>query len=250
MAGDAKRSPAAIIRPIVLVLVLGTIAYFVWKNATRREDYAGGDVQTTGTIEAVHVRLGFKVMGRIAEVPVSEGTSVTPGQIVARLDTDDLDVQIRTARATLEAARAAVAQAHAARDRSSIDLERQTELLKSGATAARDADVARTNDAMAAGQVLAAEAQVHQAESALAQAQLQRSYADLRSPQAGQISEIIHRPGEMVVLGTPVITIAQLDTVKVHAAVDETQVGAVRPGDKVRLKVYTFDQKVFEGQVT
>ena len=48
MAGETKRSPAAVIRPILILLILGTIAYFVWKSATRREDYAGGDVETTG----------------------------------------------------------------------------------------------------------------------------------------------------------------------------------------------------------
>lgn len=250
MAGETKRSPAAVVRPIVILLILGTIAYFVWKNATRREDYAGGDVQTTGTIEAVHVRLGFKVTGRIADIPVVEGASVVPGQMVGRLDTEDLDIQLQTARAKLEAARAGVVQARAARDRSSIDLARQQELLKTGATAARDADVARTNDEAAAGQVLAAVAQLHEAESAVAQAVLQRSYAELRAPEAGLVSEIIHRPGELVVLGTPIVTLAQLDTVKVHAAVDETQVGAIRPGDKVRVRVYTFDKKVFEGEVS
>jgi multidrug resistance efflux pump len=91
---------------------------------------------------------------------------------------------------------------------------------------------------------------LHEAESAVAQAALQRSYAELRVPEAGQVSEIIHRPGELVVLGTPILTLAQLDTVKVHAAVDETQVGAIRPGDKVRVRVYTFDKKVFEGEVS
>ena len=84
----------------------------------------------------------------------------------------------------------------------------------------------------------------------MAQAALQRSYAELRTPQAGLVSEIIHRPGELVVLGTPILTIAQLDTVKVHAAVDETQVGAIRPGDKVRVRGYSFDKKMFDGEVS
>ncbi len=129
---------------------------------------------------------------------------VNPGQMVGRLDTEDLDIQLQTARAMLEAARAALVQARAARDRSSIDLARQQELLKSGATAPHDADVARTNDEAAAGQVLAANAQMHQAESAVAQATLQRSYAELRAPEAGQrLAEIVRRPGDLVVLGTP-----------------------------------------------
>jgi HlyD family secretion protein len=250
MASPTKRSPAAIARPVLILAVLGVVAFLIWRNATRREAYTGGNVETTGTIEAVHVRLGFKITGRIAEIGVSEGTVVAPGQAVARLETEDLDLALQTARASREVARAVLVQARAARERSSRDRERQQMLLQRGATTVHDADVARTNDEAVAGQVQAAEAQVHQAESAVAQAALQRSYAELRAPEAGQVSEVIHRPGEMVVLGTPVITIAQLDTVKVHAAVDETKVGAVRPGDRVRVRVYTFDRTVFEGQVT
>jgi multidrug resistance efflux pump len=60
----------------------------------------------------------------------------------------------------------------------------------------------------------------------------------------------IHRPGEMVLAGTPVLTLSEMDTVKVHAAVDETRVGAVRPGDRVRVRVYSFDRTLFDGVVT
>src|SRR4029077_749613 len=42
----------------------------------------------------------------------------------------------------------------------------------------------------------------------------------------------------------------RLDTVKVRAAGDETRIGAIRPGDAVRVRVYTFDKRWFDGQVT
>ena len=60
----------------------------------------------------------------------------------------------------------------------------------------------------------------------------------------------MHLPGEVVAVGVPVVTLSQLDTVKVLAPVDETRVGAVRAGDKVRVRVYTFDRRQFEGVVT
>lgn len=250
MAETKPKGLAALIRPIVLVLVLGTIGFFVWRNATRSEGYTGGDVTTTGTVEAVHVQLAFKVAGRLAEVPVTEGADVRPGQVVARLETQDLDVAMTTAQATLEAARAGRAQATANRDRTARDLARQLELLRSDATTAQQVDDARSADRMAEAQALAATAQVHQAEGALAQARLQRSYAELRASEPGQISEKVHQSGEMVMVGTPVVTLSQMDTVKVLAAVDETRVGAVRPGDPVRVRVYTFDRRWFEGAVS
>ena len=233
-----------------LLLVLIVAGYFIWRYATRTEGYTGGDITTTGTIEAVHVQLGYKVAGRIADVAVAEGDNVSPGQLLGRLDPQDLDVQLRSARANLQAAKAAVAEARASREKAKRDLDRQRALLSSDATTQQLLDAATTAADVAEAQVLAAEAQVQQAESALAQAELTRSYADLHAEEAGQVSEVIHRPGELVLVGNPVVAIAQLDTVKVRAAVDETRVGAVRAGDSVRVRVYTFDRKTFDGHVS
>jgi len=237
-------------RPAIFALILAVIAFLVWKHATRREGYTGGDVRTTGTIEADHVQLSFKVPGRLADVPVSQGADVRPGQLVARLEAQDLDVAVRSARAALESARAALVEARANRDRSARDLDRQIELMKSDATAPQQVDAARAAARVGAAQVQARGAQLAQAQSALGQAQLQRSYAELRSTDAGQVSDRVHLPGEMVMVGTPVVTLSQVDTVKVNAPVDETRVGAVRPGDRVRVRVYTFDRRWFDGRVT
>ena len=249
-AAKPAKGRGARLRPVFLAVVLATIAWLVWRSTHRTEGYTGGNVTTTGTVDAVHVQLSFKVAGRLAEVAVSEGQRIQPGQVVARLETPDLDVAVSTARASLEAARAALAQARATREQATRDLGRQIALRRSDATTPQQVDVARAAARVADAQVAAAQAQVHQAESALHQTQLQRSYAELRADDFGQVSEKVHQPGEMVMVGTPVVTLAQVDTVRVHAAVDETRVGAVRPGDAVRVRVYTFDQRWFDGVVT
>lgn len=250
MAGPARKRAARVIRPIVILAVLAAAAFLIGKVATRPEDYTGGNVVTTGTVEAVRVALGFKVPGRIVAVPVSEGDAVAPGAVVARLETQDLDLAVHAARASLEAARAALVQARATRAGTARDLARQRALITSGSTTVQALEAAETADDVAAGQVAAANAQVSQARNGVEQAALQREYAELRAPSAGVVSEVIHRPGEMVSVGTPVVAVVELDTVKVNAAVDETRVGAVRPGDRVRVRVYTFDRALFDGVVT
>src|SRR5204862_178586 len=60
------RRPAALVRPILLVLVIGLVVFLIWRNSTRHEGYTGGTVTTTGTIEAVHAQLSCKVAGRRA----------------------------------------------------------------------------------------------------------------------------------------------------------------------------------------
>ncbi|HYJ33056.1 MAG TPA: efflux RND transporter periplasmic adaptor subunit [Candidatus Binatia bacterium] len=250
MAEKAAPSRAKRIRGLILLLVIVGGGIAIWKYQHRREGYTGGDVTTTGTVEAVQVSLGFKVPGRLADVPVNEGDRVQPGQVIAQLDAQDLDVAVRSAQASLESARAALGQARANRQKAARDLARMRELSREGASTQQQLDAAVAASDVGRAQVDAASAQVHQAESALAQAQLTRSYAVIRAPQAGQVTEKIHHPGEMVTVGTAVVTIADLDTLKVHAAVDETRVGAVRPGDRVSVRVYTFDKKVFAGVVT
>jgi len=234
----------------VLLVVIGGVSFLVWWQTHRAEGYTGGNVVTTGTVQAVHVDLSFKVPGRIADVEVAEGDAVAPGQLVGRLETQDLDVQLASARSALAAARASAAQAKANQGKSERDLARQVELMKTGATSQQLVDDAQSAEQVSRAQFEAAEAQVSQAVTAVAQAQLQRSYAELRSAEPGQVSEKVHLPGEVVAVGVPVVTLSQLDTVKVLAPVDETRVGAVRAGDKVRVRVYTFDRRQFEGVVT
>src|SRR5262245_26037307 len=93
-AKRARRHPA---RPIVLVVLAALAAFLIWRSTHRREGYAGGNVVTTGTVEATHVRLGFKVPGRIASVPVEEGDRVKQGDVVATLEPEDFDVQANAA---------------------------------------------------------------------------------------------------------------------------------------------------------
>jgi HlyD family secretion protein len=250
MADAKPKGPAALVRTIVLLALLGVGGWFIWRNATRSEGYTGGAIVTTGTVEGVHVELSFKVPGRLASVDVAEGAVVSAGQPVARLETQDLDVALATARASLEAARAALAETRANGARLEHDLARQLTLAKTGANTQQQVDDAQSAVNVNTAQQQARVAQIHQAESAVSLAVLQRSYTDLRAPIAGLVSEKVHEPGEMVSAGTPVVILSEVDTVKVHAAVDETRVGAVRPGDVVRVRVYTFDRRWFEGRVS
>src|SRR5262249_52053094 len=201
MADAKPRGAAATGRTVVLLVVLGGIGFLVWRQLTRREGYTGGDVVTTGTVQAVHVDLSFKVPGRIADGPVAEGDDVHAGQLVGTLETQDLDVQVASARASLALARASAAQARANHAKAVRDLARQRELMRGGATTQQQMDAAESAEQVSQAQLEAATAQVGQAETALTQAQLQRSYAELKAGSSGQVSEKVHRPGEVVPVG-------------------------------------------------
>jgi multidrug efflux pump subunit AcrA (membrane-fusion protein) len=184
----AKRpNRGPIVRRIILLVLLVGGGVAIWKATHRREGYVGGDVQTTGTIEAVQVRLGFQVGGKIADIPVTEGMRVQPGMIVATLDASDLQVQVTMAKASLASAQASVAQARANRDKAALEMSRAKTLLDGGYATPQQMDTAMTAYKVSVAQVQAAEAQVRQSQSAIAQAELQLTYAVLRTPEGGEV---------------------------------------------------------------
>ncbi len=69
----------------------------------------GAEIRMHGTIEADDAELGFKLAGRLAERLVSEGETVKAGQVLARLDTAELEQEFGLRRGELEAAEAALA---------------------------------------------------------------------------------------------------------------------------------------------
>jgi len=96
----------------------------------------------------------------------------------------------------------------------------------------------------AAGSIVAA------ARSALDQTAIQLDYTQLKTPRAGIITSRSIEPGEVVTPGREVLTLSDLSTVDLKLFVDETQIGKVKPGQKVEVRVDTFPDKTFAGRVT
>ncbi|MBU0575926.1 MAG: efflux RND transporter periplasmic adaptor subunit [Proteobacteria bacterium] len=96
----------------------------------------------------------------------------------------------------------------------------------------------------AAGSIVAA------ARSALDQTAIQLDYTQLKAPRAGIITSRSIEPGEVVTPGREVLTLSDLATVDLKLFVDETQIGKVKPGQEVEVRVDTFPDKTFAGRVT
>ncbi len=99
-------------------------------------------------------------------------------------------------------------------------------------------------------EIAAARSQVKQAKAALEQADIQLKYARLLAPYNGIITSRNVEPGEVVTPGREVLTLADLSTVDLKIFVDETEIGKVKPGQDVDVKVDTFPDKVYKGKVT
>jgi HlyD family secretion protein len=135
----------------------------------------------------------------------------------------ELEAQVNAARAQVEQAEAAVAVAQA-------DLE----AMRAGPT----------EEEMAV-----AQAQVQQAEAALGVLQVQSDKMSLRSPLAGLVTSRVINVGETATAGTALLTVANLDEVKLTIYVPETQIGRVKVGQEVEVEVDSYPGQLFRGEV-
>jgi HlyD family secretion protein len=85
--------------------------------------------------------------------------------------------------------------------------------------------------------------------AALDQTAIQLDYTQLKAPREGIITSRNIEPGEVVTPGKEVLTLSDLATVNLKIFVDETEIGKVKPGQKVDVRVDTFPNKTFPGTV-
>jgi len=160
-----------------------------------RYEEQDGTREFVGVVRARHESgLGFRVGGKILTRLANVGDSVHAGQVLAQLDSDDLGLQVETARAELTAAQVNLDQAVA-------DFDRYAVLKARGFASAADYD----RKSAAKGE---AEGRRARAARALELSRKQISYADLVAVADGVITETAAEPGQIVPVGQPVMKLA------------------------------------------
>jgi HlyD family secretion protein len=236
-------------------------------------------LQLSGNIEAHESVLSFKtVQSRIVDLPFDEGQWVTRGTLIARLDDADYAQQLAITEAalvaqqrqlaaamqTLEASRKTVISDEAELAQRKMDLSRIQAVWKSGfeTTAARDqastavkvAAAALDRDRALAGvaerNIELAQANVHNAEEARTLAAIIREYTTLLAPFDGVILVRQAELGEVVLPGTPVVTLADLDHVWLRAYVNEPDIGKIRHGEAATVTTDTYPGKRYRGRIS
>jgi membrane fusion protein, multidrug efflux system len=159
---------------------------------------SGETVVFTGHIEAENeAALGFRIPGRMIERLVNVGDRVQPGQLLARLDPQDEQNGLRSARANLAAAEGQLTQAR-------NNFERQRRLLERGAASRADLDHAQEG-------LQTAQARVDDAEAQLKLASDRLSFTELKADAAGTVTARGAEAGEVVQAGQMIVRIARQD---------------------------------------
>lgn len=219
-------------------------------------------VTVTGTLAAdEELAVGFKVPGRVLEIPVDLGSPVRKGQLLARLDPTDFRHRVDQAEAALRQARASlglrpdgedervdpektaqVREARAVLDEARLSRNRTVELLERGFISKAESDASLSRLQVAEGRHQAAVEEVlHRIEilserrSALALARQQLSDASLLSPIDGAVRERRANPGVYLAAGAPVVDLVRIRPLRLRVAVPERDARSIRVGQTVHV---------------
>ncbi len=271
----------------LIAIVLICAAAVAWL-VSRHTDDDGGTVAVSGTIEVTEVEVSFKIPGRVRERLVDEGEQVKAGQIVARLDDEDLrlelaqrerDTEVLGAnlreletgfrKEDIDRADAAVKRVKADAERLKADFARQETLYRREVISRRDYDAAKASfessqaalrEAVAqqelmhrgprSEQIDAARARLAQAREALELARTRLGYTTLAAPMAGLVLAKHVEPGEQVTAGTPIVSVGDMVNTWMRAYIAETDLGRVKVGQRARVTSDTWPDRHYEGTVT
>lgn len=221
-------------------------------------------VVVSGTLAAdQEVILGFKVSGRLSEIPVDLGSPVQKNQPIAKLDTTDFELRVRQAEAALQQARvrlglspedpdfsvdivntAVAKQARAEMDAAKSRLDRAKQLFDKGLIPKADFDTTNSAYKVAEAKYEDSLEEVRNRQALLAQrrseleiARQQLSDTILTAPLGGMIRQRNANAGQYLAAGTPVVTLVQMHPLRLKTAVPERDARMIRVDQPVRLTV-------------
>lgn len=190
-----------------------------------------------------------KFAGRLTEVRLDRGDAVRAGQVLARLEDDELRQQVRRAEAQLELAQASLAQREAELENVSAELERNRNLQRDGVISSQQLDQAATSVRVSEAQVNVARASVSQAEAELEELRIRLGQTEIVSPLNGVVGQRYVDPGALVSTTTPVALILELSTMVIVVNVPERHFNKIQTGSEARVLVDAFPGEDFTGHV-
>ena len=300
-----------IITVVIAIIVLGTGAVLVGmkvrnggamtggkgpggETPVRVEPVALGElveiVSAPGQVQPkTKVQISARVAARIVELPFDEGQRVTKGSpttapsMLVKLDTTELEAQLRAvqARAAAQKAQVRESEAQIASQEANIkasqvmledakrDLNRQKELLKNKDVSQQIVDQAQakvdqmerqleaSQRSLEAGKIglVVQEHQIEAAEAEITRSKENLSYAIIYSPIDGIVTRVNAKYGEMVVMGTMnnagtvIMEVSDLSEMQVDAQIDETNVASVKEGQKGKVRIAAYPDEMFDGVV-
>jgi HlyD family secretion protein len=200
-------------------------------------------VEANGTVEPISiVDVKSKASGQIIQMPVEIGSTVEPGDLLAQIDTRDVQNQYDQVSSALQAARARA-------DISKAQKARADDLFSEQIITAQEHEAAVLDHANSQAQYVKARIDVDLARQRLDDATVTAPVAGTVIDKPVSVGQVISSATSSVSGGTTLLLMADLKKIRVRALVNETDIGNVKPGQTATVIVDAYPQREFQGTV-
>jgi RND family efflux transporter MFP subunit len=187
--------------------------------------------------------------GRVQQLYFRVGDLMQDGALIAELDDDELQQQVRRAEAAIGVTNASLNQREAEHQNALASLKRSEDLFKDGLISPQEFEQQKTSVAVFEAQMNLAKAQKTQAEAELRELHIRLEQTKIYSPMAGAVSQRYVDVGALVNPNTPLIQLVNLSTMVTQGNVPERSIGKLRVGNETTVTVDAIPDHPFTGRV-
>lgn len=219
-----------------------------------------GDLERTvsapGSIEPKKlINISSQVSAKVLALPFEEGEFVKEGDVVIRLDPQNLIAILNSSKAGLKQQQASLLGAEASLINARVQFERLQSLQETGDATKAELDSAEAAYLNAQSSKAFIEASIEQADARIEQAEKDLENTIISSPIDGVITALNTEVGETVIVGTTnnpgsiIMEIADLSEMLLKAAVDEANISPVRVGQEAKIFVNAYTEREYQGNI-
>ena len=267
---------------IVLSLILFS---FLISSCGDKKDT--GVITASGTIESLNITVSSKLAGQVKLISVKEGDKVKKGDLLAEIDHELLDIQLRQAEANVEGANAQlkllisgarkedvrsaqeqVTQAKTNLDQAKTDRDRMKALYETNTITKKQYDDAVSRYEITLAQYNTSKENLQKVKNIIRPEEIENARANVKrniasadllrqniedckiyAPSDGIISKKFVEEGEIVSPSSSLLKISDLQTVNLVIYVTETELAKVKLGQKADIKIDSYKDKNYEGKI-
>ena len=262
MSGEnTKNSKKKVIFIIIGIAVL-ILAVLFYLNSRRFES------TDDAYVESDLIQIAARVSGQVKEIYIKDNQNIKEGDLIAKIDDADYKVKLEQAQALYEKAlysqKVAKAKLSAVNSEISLakkDLDRYKNLYAAGAVSQQTLDSAQTRydntkakllqaeeDILSNSNNKVADADLRALKAQRDQAELYLKYTDVIAPNSGTVTNKNVDKGKYVQAGQPLFMLVS-DNFWIEANFKENQVGKMKEGQAVEIKIDAFPNKTFKGKI-
>ncbi len=213
-------------------------------------------VTAPGVVEPVEeAEIASQIVGRVVEVRVKDGDLVKKGDLLVKLDETQARAMLDSSAARIERLKASIAQAEAEREKAERDVNRSVKLSARNVATPTELADARSLLAKFAAALSVAHNDLRESEAMRRTSQQDLDRTEIRAPIDGVVAGCEVEVGEVVIAGTTnlpgtvLMTVGDLNHMRVRAEVDETDVPLVKPNQPAKVFLQADPTQPIAGKV-